>query len=70
MLGDVLRGHHATGRLDGPRDLGADRSAVVGIAPALGDLAQRGRQQRLPERVAGVARGAEHVASGVVEAGQ
>ncbi len=40
VLRDVRRGHHATGGLDGPRDLGADRSAVIRVATSLADRSQ------------------------------
>ena len=57
----------AAGGLDGARDLGADRSAVVGVATSLGDRSQRLGKQRLAERLARLARRVEHGSRRVVE---
>ena len=49
VRGDVVGGHHAACRLDGPGDLLADRPAVVGVPPAVGEGAKRRRKQWLAE---------------------
>ena len=68
--GDVVGGHHPAGRLDGPRDLLADRPVVVGLAPAVRDRAQRRSQERLAEGVARTAGRGEDRAGCVVEGGE
>ncbi len=57
---DILGGHDAAGRLDGPRDLGADQPAVIGLAPTVRQRSQGCGQQRLAEAVARTTGDAEH----------
>jgi hypothetical protein len=70
VRGDVVGGHHAAGRLDGPRDLLADRPAVVGVAASFGDRAQGRGEVRLAERRPRLAGRREHRAGRIVEGRQ
>ena len=67
---DVIRGHHAACLLDGAGNLLADRTAVVGVAPTVGDRAQRRREEWLAEARARSARRSEDGARCLVEGRQ